>query len=76
MNTELPPTEPILLRPDQAASVLSISRSHFDALNASGLIGPKPIRLGKLRLWPRNELERWAAAGAPGRVEWLRQLND
>lgn len=62
---------PILLRPEHAAAACGMSRSHFDTLNASGAIGPKPIELGRIKLWPRAELERWAAAGCPGRVEWL-----
>ena len=62
---------PILLRPEHAAAVLNISRSHFDSLNASGAIGPKPVTLGRLKLWPRYELERWAQAGCPSRVQWL-----
>ena len=75
MQNEQPTTNstPILLRPEQAAALCGMSRSHFDSLNTSGAIGPKPIQMGKLKLWPRTELERWAKAGCPGRVEWLNQ---
>lgn len=71
MQAEAPPTPVILMKPSQAAQACGMSRSTFDKLTAAGRIGPRPVEIGKLRLWPRVELEAWAAAGCPGRVEWL-----
>lgn len=62
---------PILLRPKQAAAVCGMSRSFFDSQVNAGRIGPKPVTIGSLKLWPRTELERWVDAGCPGRVEWI-----
>ena len=56
-----------------AATALSIGRSLFYQLCASGRIGPLPVKLGERSLWVRAELEQWAAAGCPTREEWLRQ---
>ena len=51
------------------AKLLQVSLRHVNALNASGRL-PKPIRLGRSVRWPREELVRWIAAGAPSRDAW------
>lgn len=61
---------PMLLRPEQAATSLSMSRSHFDLLTKSGDIGPRSIVMGKLRLWSKNELQQWVDHRCPSREEW------
>ena len=35
--------------------------SHVERLNASGRLGPRPVRLGRLVRWRRDELEAWVA---------------
>jgi len=72
-RTSVPTGNPILLDARSAAAALSIGRSLFYQLCASGRIGPLPVKLGERSLWIRAELEDWAAAGCPTREEWLRQ---
>lgn len=76
MNAEAPTSPalaPLLLRTEDAAALLSMSRSGFDQFEAAGLIGPKPARFGRSIRWSRDELTRWAAAGCPPRCEWIRE---
>lgn|GEM_PF-1927772 len=68
--------EPLLVVPEVAAKLLGMGRSTLDKLEASGAIGPKPIRLGGKVLWSPAELRRWIEAGAPGRVAWTARTNE
>jgi len=61
----------LLIGANQAAVLLSISRSNFYALLSAGRIGPEPIHLGKRVLWKRAELEVWVKADCPNREKWL-----
>ena len=60
----------LLLSAQDAAELLSITRSHFYALHSSGRLGPLPIQLGRRTLWRREELVNWVAAGCPVREKW------
>jgi len=62
----------ILVDANQAAALLGMSRSSFLRLDQRGLLGPRSVRLGRLVRWHRAEIEAWAAAGCPPRVQWLR----
>lgn len=53
----------------ELARLLQVSLRHVNALNSSGRL-PRPIRLGRSVRWPREELVRWIAAGAPSRDAW------
>jgi predicted DNA-binding transcriptional regulator AlpA len=64
---------PIRLDARSAAAALSVGRTLFYQLCASGRIGPLPVRLGERSLWVRAELESWATAGCPPRAVWLDQ---
>ena len=68
--------EPLLVKPADAARLLGMSRSTLDKLEASGVIGPRPIRFGGKVLWSLTELRKWIEAGCPGRVEWNAQTNE
>jgi len=72
-QTSITTGTPILLDARGAAVALSVGRSLFYKLCASGRIGPRPVKLGERSLWVRAELEDWAAAGCPTREEWLRR---
>lgn len=50
---------PILLRPDDAARLIQVSRSHLYALIADGTL--PSVRLGRSRRVPRAALEAWVA---------------
>ena len=51
-------TAPIGMDDESAAAHLSISRSHFRKLVNEGVM-PRPRKLGKLRIWDREQLEQW-----------------
>lgn len=60
-----------LLTPTQAAALLGLGRTTFDALQAEGRIGPRPVRLSpRLIRWRRAELVEWIDAGLPSRGDW------
>lgn len=54
-----PEPEPLMVRPDQAAKLLSVGRNVMFTLLASGAI--RSIKLGHSRLVPVSELRRWIA---------------
>ncbi len=49
---------PLLLRVQQAAEVLGLSVRSFERLCAAGRL-PRPVRLGRLRLWRYRDLQRF-----------------
>ena len=61
--------EPLLLRADQAARLLNISRSKFYSMHSAGLV-PEPIRLVESPRWSIEELTDWIRHGAPSRERW------
>ncbi|MFA9479965.1 helix-turn-helix transcriptional regulator [Phycisphaerales bacterium AB-hyl4] len=61
---------PALLDAEQAAAYCGVSRSHFLSMDQGGRLGPQKVKLGSSSRWSRAELEAWAAAGCPVRVEW------
>jgi predicted DNA-binding transcriptional regulator AlpA len=62
----------LLLKSEDAADVLGISRTHLYQLNSTGVIGPRPIKLGKCSVWSYPELREWVIWGCPRREEWER----
>jgi predicted DNA-binding transcriptional regulator AlpA len=65
------PMEKLLLKSGEAAQRLGISRTHFYQLNASGELGPMPIKLGSCSLWSAKELDAWVDHHCPAREQWL-----
>ncbi len=60
----------VLLIPDTAAAALcGCSRSHWHVLAAAGKIPPS-VKLGRKRLWRREEIQAWVAAGCPDCRTW------
>jgi predicted DNA-binding transcriptional regulator AlpA len=64
--------EPVAVDDEGAAALLGLSRRGFQDFDRRGLIGPQPVKLGRAKRWPVDELRRWVAAGCPPRVEWQR----
>lgn len=62
----------LLLKSEDAAEMLGISRTHLYQLSSTGEIGPRPLKLGKCSVWSYLELRAWVAAGCPRREEWER----
>ena len=54
-----------------AAKMIGMSRSHFYTCDATGEIGPIPMRCGGKRLYSVAELSAWVNAGMPARGKWL-----
>jgi len=67
--------EPLLLRADAAARLLSVSRSKFYRMNSAGE-APMPIYLGGCSRWSREELADRIRHGAPGRERWMQMKED
>ena len=51
------------------AAALTISRSFVHKLKSRGAL-PRPRRIGRRVLWPREEIEAWVRAGMPSRAKW------
>ncbi len=64
--------QPLLLASPEAARVCGVCERTWRRLNRSGLI-PRPLSIGRRRLWSRADLENWAACGAPSREAWERR---
>lgn len=61
--------EPLLISDVQAAALCGCSRSHWHTLAAAGKVPPS-VRLGRKRLWRRQEIESWIQAGCPSGDVW------
>jgi excisionase family DNA binding protein len=76
MNAAAQTIEPLLLKPEQTAGLLGISRSKLYALHSAGLL-PLPVSLGGCVRWDRAELQAWLSARnpqtglLPNRQQWL-----
>ena len=68
-SIELGDEQPLLLKAEQVAELLSVSERHVHKLHSSGRL-PRPVRLGKSVRWRRDELEAWVNAGSPDRARW------
>ena len=55
---------PILYTTKEAAAFCMISESNWYKLNRKGYI-PKPVRIGTMYRWRKNDLVDWVAAGCP-----------
>jgi len=56
--------EPLLLRAQELARLLSISLRTLWRLHSAGSL-PRPMRLGAAVRWRADEVKQWIAAGCP-----------
>ena len=63
-------TAPLLIDADACAALCGCGRSLWYSLLAAGKIGPQSVRLGRKRLWRRQEVESWIAANCPDSAMW------
>ncbi len=63
MGDQLPQVQPLAVGADDAARLLSMSRSTFYAGVSAGLILPG-FRIGRQRRWDVEQLKAWIADGA------------
>jgi len=61
---------PLLVDGKTAARLLGIGVSCFYAMDRSGELGPRGVRLRRRRLWSYEELAAWTRSGCPRREEW------
>ena len=59
-----PPAESALLDVEQVAAMLRCSARHVYRLADSAHM-PRPVKLGALVRWRRDEIERWIFEGCP-----------
>ena len=59
------PDDRLLVDGQETARITSLSLRTIERLVSMGRF-PRPIRLGRRRLWDRRKLEEWVAAGCPG----------
>ena len=59
-----------LLRVEAAASYLGLGTRTFQRYDVDGTIGPKPRKVGSMRMWSVAELDAWIAADCPHRNRW------
>ena len=52
------------------AKMLDCSLRHVDALDSSGRLGPRAIRLGRIKRWRLDEVRRWIESDCPCRDRW------
>lgn len=55
---------PLLLRAEEAARLIGVSRSQWWSLHSAGRVS-SPVRFGRAVGGRREELERWVAGGCP-----------
>lgn len=72
-NQQVVTIEPLLVRAEQAAKLLGISRSKFYSMHSAGLV-PMPIRLIDAPRWDVNELKNWIQNRCPSREVWERTM--
>lgn len=65
-----PEASPLLIPALDVSRLLGISLSMFYSLSASGRIGPRPISLGRRRLYRRDEVTGWVSEGCPPLRQW------
>jgi predicted DNA-binding transcriptional regulator AlpA len=61
--------KPKCMKANEVAEWIGISKTTWVRSNIAGKT-PRGLRLGRLVLWDRAEIERWLEAGMPNRVTW------
>ena len=61
--------ESILLTSQQAAAYCGMSRAAWYKHLSAGKV-PRPVKIGSLSRWRRDELRAWSIAGCPDRAKW------
>ena len=61
--------DPKLLTQGDLARRLRISIRQIRRLDKSGSL-PRPLKIGTLKRWDPDEIDRWVKGGAPERAEW------
>jgi predicted DNA-binding transcriptional regulator AlpA len=60
---------PLLVNAKTASAMCCKSLRTWRAWDAAGWI-PRPVRIGRSKLWRVDELQEWVEAACPRRAEW------
>ena len=63
--------KPLNVSASGVSTLLGVSRSMVHKLDVADLL-PRPIRIGRRKLWRVAELQAWNDAGCPRRDDWDR----
>ncbi len=66
-----PTPEPLLLGEDESSRMINVGKTLFRTLVADGRFAPKPIRLGRRKLWRLADIQEWVRLGCPRRQKFL-----
>ena len=65
-----PNPDPILLDAKGVAALLGLGKNTVLRHDETGKLGPMAIKLGRRRLWRKDEILQWVEADCPGRARW------
>ena len=71
MDTAQKHTDLFLIDAAGAAELLSVGKSLFYEMAATGRLGPMPIMFNSKKLYSVSELEKWVFHRCPPREQWL-----
>ena len=54
-----------------AAELISVGKTLFYEMDASGRLGPKPIKFNSKKLYSVKELREWVFHKCPARERWI-----
>jgi predicted DNA-binding transcriptional regulator AlpA len=63
------PGRRLTVRRRRLARLLDVSERHLQAMNSAGKL-PRPMKLGRCRVWYLAEIRAWLRAGCPDRQTW------
>lgn len=66
---EVQTIESFLVSAEVAAQLVGVSRAQWFRMHSAGK-SPLPVKIGRRRLWSRDELRRWCEAACPARDKW------
>ena len=61
------PTPAMLLDVNEAAQLIGCSKRTLQVWDNTGVLGPRSLKLGRLRRWRRDSLELWISMNCPPR---------
>ena len=67
---------PLLLDIRALARLLGLGKTTLERHDQSGALGPRALRIGRRRLWRKDEVLAWIEAGCPGRRVWAERREE
>jgi len=66
----------LLIDANEAARLCGCSRRTLLTWDGNGTLGPKSIKLGRLRRWRADSIQQWAKWDCPKRRRFLEMMKD